>query len=550
MRLRALILALALASAAAQADPRSDARVLVEQKRYAPALEIFDRLLEAHPDDVDLLIETARVHAWADQHAAAIRRYREVLGRAPARRNDVLLPLAWQTLWNGDAASALPLFDEAAALPGRTNEALHGRAESLVALKRLDEAEAVYLRLARDDHDARAEKAAARIAYWRGDAATAHDRYTAYLAHHPGERDALLGLAHALNDRGAHFAALRAYEAAVAGDPRLAHDTRAERAQTLRWAGFDHAARVALGDADGADALRQALRRDASSHLRAEFESSSDSDDLDIDALTLGWQPHFGAAHLDASVRGARIDQRGVRIDAQQFLLRAGTVMGDSSGLVQPSLSLGVRDYEDWQSFAWKIGAKWLPADFWRIDFEAGNDVVENVTALRNRVDFNYAALGTDWRFAPRWLAALGVAVLDFDDGNRRHREIGRLAYTLRADQPRLVVGGEFTRFEDSDPEIDRGYYNPETYREGKAFLQTEHRAAGWLLAARLALGRFKETPGSSGNLASWEFSAEREIFHDLFFRAYGGGSDSGSLSGGGSGYSRDYLGASLHRVY
>lgn len=548
--LRTLTLLLALTGAAAQADERSEARALVEQKRYVPALEIFDRLLLTHADDADLLIETARVHAWADQHAAAIRRYLETIERVPARRGDVVLPLAWQYLWQGDATRALPFFDEAALRPALAQEAAHGRAESLTALGRLEEAEAIYLRLARQPGDMRAEKGAARLALWRGDAAQAHARYASLVARFPDDREARLGLARALNDKGAHFAALRAYEAATANDPRLAHDTRAERAQTLRWAGFDHAARIVLGDAPGTDELRQALRRDAGAHLRAEFESSSDSDDLDIDALTLGWQPRFGASHLDASVRTARIDQRGTRIDARQFLLRAGTVSGSANGLVQPSLTVGVRDYEDWQSVAWKLSAKWLPADFWRIDFEAGNEVVENLRALQNRVDFDYAALGADWRFAPRWLATLGGAVLDFDDGNQRARGLGRLSYTLRADQPRLVVGGEFVYFSDSDPEIDRGYYNPDTYREGKAFVQAEHRVAGWHLAARVALGRFRETPGNSGDLASWEFSAEREILHALFFKLYGGGSDSGNLSGGGSGYSRDYLGASLHWIY
>jgi len=105
--------------------------------------------------------------------------------------------------------------------------------------------------------------------------------------------------------------------------------------------------------------------------------------------------------------------------------------------------------------------------------------------------------------------------------------------------------------FNDSVPDIDRGYYNPETYRELKALARVEHEAYGWLLEARLALGKLWETPGDSSGLYAWELVAARDLAPDLRLRLYAGGSDSSAfLQGTGSGYTRNNLGASLIWFY
>ena len=103
--------------------------------------------------------------------------------------------------------------------------------------------------------------------------------------------------------------------------------------------------------------LRSRLGQETASHVRAEFESSWDSDDLDIDALSLGWQQRFGAGRwLDVSARGARIDQDGDQIDGRQLLIKGGTRLGSvEQGLFWPALTVGVRDYDGWQTAAWKL---------------------------------------------------------------------------------------------------------------------------------------------------------------------------------------------------
>ena len=550
-----LLAALSLSISTFAAD-LNQARMLVDQKHYAEAIAVYEVLLTEQTGQADLLIEAARVNAWADRHPAAAELYRQAIAAAPQRRYDVLLPLAWQLAWGGRHDEAIPLFREVAQqVPAQKTEAMHGLAESLATSKQLLPALDVYRALAANPSDLKARKGEARILLWLERHDEAILRYRAILDTQPSDKEAQIGLARALNYSGRHFEAVIAYAAAVENDPALARDTRTERATALRWAGLEDSALTTLGDAPGNDSvsLRSRLGQETASHVRAEFESSWDSDDLDIDALSLGWQQRFGAGRwLDVSARGARIDQYGDQIDGRQLLIKGGTRLGSvAQGLFWPALTLGVRDYDGWQTTAWKLQGRWLPADFWRIDLEAGNDVVETIEALQNEVTLDQVSASTDWLFAPRWRATLGAALLRFDDDNQRTRLIGRVEHVLMTAQPRVVVGVEGMGFNDSDPAIDRGYYNPETYRELKALARVEHEAYGWLLEARLALGMLWETPGDSSGLYAWELVAARDLAPELRLRLYAGGSDSSAfLQGTGSGYTRNYLGASLIWFY
>jgi len=555
IRLLSLLAALTFSLSAFGGD-LAQARILVDQKRYAEAIAIYETLVSVPPGQADLLIEAARVNAWGDRHPSSARLYRQALDAAPDRRYDVLLPLAWQLAWGNCHDEAIPLFREVAnQVPAQKNEALHGLAESLAARNQLLPALEVYHTLAADPANIKARKAEARILAWLERHDEAILRYRAILDTHPGDKEAQIGLARALNYSGRHFEAVVAYAAAIENAPALARDTRTERATALRWTGLEDTALTTLGDAPGDDSvsLRSRLGQETASHLRAEFESSWNSDDLDIDALSLGWQQRFGFGRwLDVSARDARIGQYGDQIDGRQLLIKGGTRLGSvEAGLLWPALTVGVRDYNGWQTAAWKLQGRWLPADFWRIDLEAGNDVVETIDALQNEVTLNQVSASTDWLFAPRWRATLGAALLRFDDDNQRTRLIGRIEHVLMTAQPRVVVGVEGMGFNDSVPDIDRGYYNPETYRELKALARVEHEAYGWLLEARLALGKLWETPGDSSGLYAWELVAARDLAPDLRLRLYAGGSDSSAfLQGTGSGYTRNNLGASLIWFY
>jgi tetratricopeptide (TPR) repeat protein len=550
-----LFLALSFSAPVFGAD-LGQARTLVDQRRYADAIAVYEVLLAERPGDPDMLIEAARVHAWADRHPPAAALYQQAIDAAPHRRYDALLPLAWQLAWAGHHEQAIPLFQEVAQqVPAQQTEARHGLAESFSATNRLPQALETYRILAADPADLKARRGEARVLLWQDRHAEAAERYRAILQTHPHDKEAQTGLARALNHGGRHFAAVSAYAAALRDNPDLARDTRVERAVALRWAGLEDAALQTLGDADGKGVgdLRSRLRQETASHLRADLESSWDSDDLDILALTAGWQQRFSAGRLlDVSARAARIEQPGNRIDGRQLQVRAGTRLGDvEQGLFWPAVTVGVRDYDGWQTLAWKLQGKWIPADLWRVDLEAGNEVIENVESLTKEVTLNTVSAGADWRFAPRWSATLGGAFLRFDDDNQRTRLTSRIERIVNIAQPRIVLGIEGMGFNDSDPTIDRGYYNPETYREFTALARVEHEAAGWLLDARLALGKLWETPGGDSGLYAWELSAARDLAPMQRLRLYAGGSDSSAfLQGTGSGYTRNYLGTSLIWFY
>ncbi|MFZ3173660.1 MAG: tetratricopeptide repeat protein [Thiobacillus sp.] len=554
IKMLSLLSALSLGIPAFGAD-LNQARMLVDQQRYAEAIAVYDVLLTEQPGQADLLIEAARIHAWADRHSSAAHLYQQVFEVAPQRREDVLLSLAWQLAWGGRHAEAIPLFQEVTQqVPAQRTEALHGLAESYSVSNKLEEALVVYRALSSEPTDLRARKGEARVLLWLDRHEEAAARYRAILKAHPHDKEAQIGLARALNHGGRHFAAVSAYAAAIENNTALARDTRVERATALRWSGLENISLTTLGDMEGrdADALRSILERETASALYSEFETSRDSDQLDVHALRLGWQQRFAAGYsLDVSARDARIEQNGNRIKGRQLLARAGTRLGNAEqGLFWPALTLGVRDYDGWQTAAWKLQSKWIPADFWRIDLEAGNEVIENIDAIHNKVTLEAFSASMDWRFAPRWNATLGGAVLRFDDDNLRTRLVGRVEHILTTAQPRIVLGLEGMGFNDSDPAIDRGYYNPERYRELKMLARAEHETASWLLEARLALGKLWETPGDSNGLYAWELSAARDLTSMLRLRLYAGGSDSSTFQNGGSGYTRDYLGASLIWLY
>lgn len=536
----------------AWAGPRDDARRLVDAHQYPAALSILDELVQSYPDDIDLLIETARVNAWDDRHEAAIALYRRVMERAPARIADVRLSLAWQLQWAGKPADALPLFEAQLGAQPTNPDALHGKAEALAALNRLDEALAAYRQILRlTPADQKAQVSEARILLWQGRDQAALEAFQRILVRHPENRQALNGLARTQNHLGLHQHAARSF-APLAGEDA---DTGLEYARALYWAGMDEEAVDTLKglQAGGAAELRTRIQRDLSPRISFNAEFSTDSDQLDISAVTMQANLKPGQRrNLELSLRQAWLDQKGSRLDGQTYWLGYGWRNGnaDSSyGLLWPAVYLGLRNYDGWQSAAWKARAKWLPADRWRWDFEAGNEIVENIASIRNHVSFDYLSGGFDFRPVPRWLLNLGVLDGRFDDGNQRRRLTGRIEYRVTS-APRLTFGIEGMGFNDSNPPSPgRGYYSPDRYREIKFAGRVDAETHGWNLYGKAALGKLWEQPGSSSTLYQVEASAAHATTWGTI-RFYAGRSDSASLTSGGGGYWRSYVGATAEILF
>lgn len=557
--LAAAALALASLGAAWAAPGLDDARAAADRRDFITALAAYGSLLARQPGDVDLLIEAARVHGFADRNRDAAGLYRRALAIAPARRADLLPSLAWQTLWGGDATAALALFDELAADPVRRADALDGQGQAWLALDAPDTAAASFraaLQLRPDD--AALQRRLARALRWadRPDAATAV--LQALLARQPGDRDTAWALADALNNAGLHRQALRAFAAWPA--PASAAE-RLDLARAWYWAGEpDRAAPLLAGQSDASAAwlLAYRVRREGQPYAYAGVEHAIDSDRLESVTVVAGGGLRLGpGTTLDLRARQLSLrDAAGAPAGQDLQLLYRWRVGGaaDAGGTWWPAVALRATQLDTRTQLGGLARVTWIPQDRWRVDAEWGRDRVDTPKAVAAGVHADSLSLGADHQPMPRLTLSAAVAGIRFDDGNRRMRWSGRADYLLLA-RPRVTAGVEGAAFRSSDPTgpgmPDRGYWNPARYREARAFVSWRWERQPWDLAARLGLGISHETDGSGNRSTGHPSQWLLELGHDLSpgwrISAVAGGSGSGlGLGNGGAGYWRRSVGIHL----
>ncbi len=522
-------------------------RAQVDAKQYRAALAAYDALLAAQPGNADLLIEAGRVAGWGDLHRSAIDYYQRALKAAPGRRGDVLPALAMQLQWSGQPGEAEPLLRESLALQPASDELRFSLAEVTEALERHQEAEALYRQLlAEQPQSLRASLGLARTLSRAGRYGEARERYQALLRGQPDDREANWGLASAMNLDDYPMAGARQYQEArrvVGDDPALLQ----EYATALYWAGLDdHALAVpARGE------LANTIHRSYDPQITTGIDSSSDSDHVQIRALRLDAEAPLGDGqramlHLR---EGEMRDQSRTPLDDQNLseaTLRYRWQLGDHNaayGVWQPTLSLGERRYEDWHQTLWKAQLRWLPADRWWLDAEAGNEVVETPKAIANRVELDVFSLSQTHRFNALWLGSLSESLINFEDGNTRKRVNGWLERRMHRD-PDISLGGAALYFRDGEAGKDLGYYSPEVYGEGKLYLDIAQQTGVGRFGVRVGQGWLEEDPGASSWLNTLEGRWQWDVAADHRVSASAGWSDSraASSSTDGDGYSRRYL--------
>lgn len=572
---------------AAAADFRAAlaaARAATERRDWADALPRWKALEAAAPGNVDILIESARVHGFADRNAEAAQRYRNAIELAPARRGDVLLSLAWQTLWSGDAVGAEALFQEIAAQPaafaggGDGFDAWRGLAEarrnagdlagSLAALERAQQL--------RPGDQATGRDVAQTLAWLdRYDEAIA--AYTKLIERDPTDRASTYGLIRTLNNAGRHREAVAHYRSAFAADQAAGRtppqDALFDYARALRWAGYDDLAYPTLQSLPYPDAQWLGdfrTGRELRHWADAGIEFSTDSDNLDTRLFNgvFGWRVSPSSS-LDVAVRLVDLTEPTREANGQRLALAWRTRFGAAAdaigtpadyGPAWTALSIQANKYDDsltqddWQPVTGFARVRWMATDTLRIDGEAGREVVETPLSIANRVTANTVAIGADWRWQPRSSVAAGIATLDFSNDNRRTR------VNLRADhrimnRPRVVVGVEALAFRSSNPTSDTqpyvGYWNPRNYQEARAYAVVEHEARPWDFRMKIGVGASREEDGwgnrSSGNPNVLELSAAYDLDKSVQLRAYAGGSGgSMGVASGGEGYWRRYVGVAV----
>ena len=479
-----LCVALLQSPATAQPSPElATARAATERRDFAVALDIFERLVQRSPGDADLLIEAARVFGWADRNARAAALYRQALAAAPTRRADIVPSLAWQTLWAGGGAAALPLFEEAAALrPGDRAQGL-AFGQALNNTGRHREAIAVFRR-------------------WSP----------------PATESERLDLARALRWAGYEDRAWPLLRDAQGAEAVWLRDYRVKR----DVAPYAYTSFEAAEDRDGL--------RSRSAALGAGLNPTSE----------------LGGAIVEIGARRLALEDANGSPEATSFEASGRLRLGEpdsASGTWWPQLVLRSHRIGPWNPLTWTARLKWVPADRWRVDAEHTRELIETPRAFDQRVSVDVTSLGADWR-RDEFLALTGaVARLHFDDGTTRQRFSGRAEWALWT-RPRWVLGAEWSGFErtrDGAPgSDDRGYWNPRRYQEGRLVTGITWEWRPWELQARAGLASSREVDAaghaSHGAPHLWELAVTVDTAPTWRLRASLGGSGQGlGLSSAGA---------------
>lgn len=544
--MKRIVCAIALSASTLHAADLQQARQKVDAGQYRPALEDFGVLLLQDPRNADLLIEAGRVAAWADLHTIAIDYYQRAIAASPSRRGDVLPALALQLHWAGRHAEAEPLLREASGQRPTDRELRHSLAEAIERQGRHEEAETLYRQLlAEQPGELRAQLGLGNVLNSSGRYADARQIYHDVLARNPDDRAANWGLARALNLDEYPLAGARQYARArqvVGDDPALLE----EYATALRWSGLDDLALAV----PARDHLAEVIHRGYDPQITTGWDSSSDSDHVNIRSYRLDAEMPVAAdqrAMLHLREGEMADDSRTPLADQslREATLRYRWRLGDqtsSHGVWQPTLSLGQRNYEDWQQTLWKGQLRWMPVDRWWLDAEAGNEVVETPLAIANRVELDVYSLSQTHRFDSLWLGSVSESLIKFEDGNHRTRLNGWIERRLHRD-PDISLGLAALAFDDSEAGKGLGYYSPDHYREAKLYLDVARETRLGNFGARLGQGWLEEDPGSQSWLNTCEGRWSLDLDPDNRISASAGWSDSrAASSGGGDGYSRRYL--------
>lgn len=536
------------------------ARTYTNKGNLGAALIYYNKTLESKPNDSDLLIETARVYGWNNNHERAIALYNRVKTIAPDRKKDILRPLGWQYIWNKQADMGENLFTEYLLSHPDDEDANLGLARALEerahffsatrALKLYKKIIQLYPK------NIEARYGAARMYRYFSDFSSQEKMYYSVLALKPHDETAQFEIARAHNLMGKNRLAAREYAHLFTLFKKPENQYVIDKAYAESWSGFNHLALTTLGGINNPDAinLRQHLLRYIGNPLEIRHDAATDSDGLDINIeQAYGGINLTDVTTLTATYRYADLMQNQVSKQGRNALIGLNSRFGSlysPIGTIWPSASIGSRNYSGWNTTAWQVATKWVPVDRSTIFIEAGNNIIENVPSIQNQVLFNYGRINIDQWLSQRILLNANLGVDQFNDDNTRPKIGGSALYTLIF-VPKIYAGINASVFSDSNPEINRGYYNPNKYQEHRVISGLEFNLGTLFFKAWGALGRFQENPGLSGPLSQYEFILEKDLKRLGIIRAYYGHSESSpgatqTATNTILGYKRTYWGVSF----
>lgn len=422
---------------------------------------------------VDTLLANARDSAGRDEHAQAIRLYREALYLAPELSDSLTPALGAQLTWGGHLEEAIVLFTPylerhreridvwkiealAQAWSGHTDAALR----SYRAI------------LAQQSSDGDARFGEARMLSWLGRTTEAVHRYEALLRDEPDHRDARLQLAIVHNWRGDHEKAARYFDA-------LARETESTEAWeglawARQWGGRSNEALEALQTpvarnalSESGLALRERIHADWIPRVSTSFDHAVDSDDFTAGTWRVeGELPISYRAHLRAGVLQNRFT-RDDRPDVEDtwalaaFDSRIARQLQWSSAF---QLAFERPDGADYTPLVSDLGLAWLAGDRARLDLGYSHFAAFTYETLPNRITGDLVSAGLTLR--PHYLTTVILAGdrATYSDRNERWNARARARYRLLQRNPRLWLeaGAHSLDFE---RQPGHGLWTPEQYQ-------------------------------------------------------------------------------------
>ncbi len=588
------------------------ARVYGWADRNKESAELYQRVINQFPGRRnDVLPSLAAQLLWSNNPDAAIALYQEILTRKPADR-DAMLGLAEGLQSSKRYDQAIALYDGLLAKNAADEAAQRGKAWAMLRTDQFSDAERLFRAVLQgrpNDMDARV--GLARTLNFSGRHQEAIRAYDQLAQDFPKDKGIQVQRATAHYWAGMEQEALSIVDTINTDDAENLRNKILRNTKPVVTAGVAYSKdkddlKITRAQVSGKVPIGETAAIEVS-YSRAALKGKRKAREItlsgsDINNLKLN-SANASAARVTDDTRVLNVDipdgkSLHVPVDAGQqsnsfrtgdwnesgqltgqqlsftYSDRFGSAYSDF-GLITPRVTLGLRDYDGWRSGLVRVGAKWAPVDFWRFDVEAGNDIVENLDSIDNRVKLNYLSGSVDHVFTPRWNAGGGLFLGKFDDGNRRTRLNGRLEYVAQF-KPRLSIGLEGLGFRDSkqafrdvtlrfenlsiagEPglpnvgsitfrEAGRGYYNPKNYAEAKLFGAIAYDQDAWSLWAKLAVGGVRETPfdgeSSNGVISSAELNYAYHITSQSEFRFSIGRTSSRVSSSEGGGYYRNFAG-------
>jgi hypothetical protein len=390
---------------------------------------------------------------------------------------------------------------------------------------------------------------------WRDDAEKAIFYFRRYLARHPGEtnRDARKGLAMAYSWSGRQPQAIALYRELVAEDPddlgsqlglgrALVWDNRyAEGYRALRPLETDHRG---TGASRGASQFLLLVLDEYDPNLDLRWDSSRDSDDLDIDRLAARGRTNLGNVLVEAGAGFGWYRQPGQpRVTAPRLQLGCIAPLSHRWTLhaytwldrFRSDGDLGPDGELDWTRLGGDAWLTFRATPRLRLDLGASSLPVETMPAFAKHLHHEMVSLSADYRLLRHWQLSAAGQRADFSDGNVRRRGYGHCMWK-RGGTWELRAGPTFT-YMDHDLAYPGGYWSPDWVRNLSLAAGLVRRWQRIALHLDGSLGQEKElgsdalTVGGFAGRLAWRVSARWLV-------AAGGGYSRSRFSSA-SGYSR-----------